>query len=781
MNVKKIYLLTVAVLTSFAACTVDDRISQKDETPIVLTTMMASGSHNVTRAGTALQGAQFGSGETFYAYFPSGVRIGSATSECNTIYTTNGNGGTTSASQPYFSAGASSCNVYAYYPYEASGKQVTNATTSFSVELDQTTDAAYKRSDLMYATVSVTKNNATPSGLLSFNHKMSKIIINVTPGQGIASVSDIRIVGGNKTIALSNDGTCTLGATSNGLSPTGSYISVFSGSHTSGTLSCAALIPPQTITGDFLQVLTPAGTATFSVTDQAFISGQSYEYTINVTAATIGVTTDITDWDNQGTTNLVNYGTTNTQNAPEVVDIGLFVNGATGGKPLLWANMNVGATSETDFGYYFMWGDIIGRSGELGNGTTALDGYSYSWANYKWSKDGSSSIFTKYVRTEDTSNWGGSGSPDNKSVLDISDDAARAHWGGSWRIPTLGERNALKNTYNPEDWGEDNTTNWKWEWQTNYKGSGHNGYLISYRANTSNTIVTSTLFLPAAGYRNGTSVNQQGSEGWYLTTMGSGSTHMYNLRIDNSSVGAAYNQPRYYGQSVRPVQEGVAPALGDPYYSDGTWGNNPHAANATVIGVVAWLGSGSDLKCGKIHGLVMAKSDVSSTQTWGPTSTDESFLTNTSSIDGCRNNDKNGLTNTDNLLNDSHTHDAATAARNYTPTAPSTGRNTNWFLPSAAQWLAVMGPDGIGGYTGSFLWCEYASSSTSIITNINSRLTATSVGGTGLKTSSNFYWSSTESNNSGAIVIIFNSTNGVVVNVCTKTSNSPYVRAFLAF
>ena len=91
--------------------------------------------------------------------------------------------------------------------------------------------------------------------------------------------------------------------------------------------------------------------------------------------------------------------------APEVVDLGLSVK---------WANMNIGATSVTDYGLYFVWGETVGRAGTNTSGT-ANDGYSYDWSNYAWS-NGAYNTLTKYVPTDKTS-WNASGSHDNKTTL----------------------------------------------------------------------------------------------------------------------------------------------------------------------------------------------------------------------------------------------------------------------------------------------------------------------------------------------------------------------------
>ena len=516
MTTKKFIGMTMltALVLMLAGCKADVFDEHQGEVPITLSTMVQESS--VTRAATdVLGGTQFGSGETFYAYFPSGVRINNVTSACGTAFTTNGSGGTTPATQPYFNATVNSANVCAYYPY-TDGKQVTNATQSFSVELDQTAAAGYKKSDLMYATASVTKNGASSSGSLTFSHKMSKIIVNVTLGQGISSVISVRIVGGSKTIALSNNAS-TLGATSDALS-TSSYITMYSGTNTSA-VSCAGLIPPQTVTSSFLQVVTAEGTATYSVTDKAFASGLSYTYNITINASAIGVTTDVTDWDNQGTTNLVNFGSENVQVAPEAIDLGLSVK---------WANMNVGAYSETDYGTYFAWGEtsgytVVGASDTPASGNVKTNFY---WNTYAWC-NGAYSSMTKY--STNASYWDdniNSDTPDGKTQLELGDDAAHANWGGKWRMPTAAELAELYRTnpnYNPDyDYYSDAGSKTKidgytWTWcdgsVTQYMGSSVAGYIIT------NTSSGAHIFLPAAGYRGSESFSHQGSRGYYWSSM----------------------------------------------------------------------------------------------------------------------------------------------------------------------------------------------------------------------------------------------------------------------
>lgn len=92
---------------------------------------------------------------------------------------------------------------------------------------------------------------------------------------------------------------------------------------------------------------------------------------------------------------------------------------------VLWADRNIGAATPEDFGLYFQWGDTQGYTAEqVGDGKGLK---AFSWADYKWSIDGSSSNFSKYNAL------------DSKTVLDSEDDAAHAIMGGNWRMPTFDE------------------------------------------------------------------------------------------------------------------------------------------------------------------------------------------------------------------------------------------------------------------------------------------------------------------------------------------------------
>lgn len=183
---------------------------------------------------------------------------------------------------------------------------------------------------------------------------------------------------------------------------------------------------------------------------------------------------------------------------------------------LKWATMNVGASSITDGGLYFQWGDTQGyTASQVGSGEGKKN---FGWADYKY---GSSSPFSKY----DT---------DGKTVLEAVDDAAVANWGGSWRMPTTAEFQALGAAVN---------TAWT---QVN------NVYGILC---TDTTDSSKTLFFPAAGRCNDGSVKNVGSNGSYWSSSLNAGSRQYACRLSFSSDYAIWNNGSYRccGYAVRPV------------------------------------------------------------------------------------------------------------------------------------------------------------------------------------------------------------------------------------
>ena len=168
----------------------------------------------------------------------------------------------------------------------------------------------------------------------------------------------------------------------------------------------------------------------------------------------------------------------------------------------LWATCNVGAEKPEDAGFYYAWGEIEPRN-------------SYSLENYKW-YNGSS--FTKYGDYDD---------------LSLSDDAAYVNWGSNWRMPTYDDFDELIDSRNTTT--EVTTQN------------GVKGLKITSVSNGK------SIFLPAAGYVNGTSVVGGGVNGYYWSASAYDNGRVSYLTILKDDISLGYCS-RYMGQSIRPVR-----------------------------------------------------------------------------------------------------------------------------------------------------------------------------------------------------------------------------------
>ena len=172
-------------------------------------------------------------------------------------------------------------------------------------------------------------------------------------------------------------------------------------------------------------------------------------------------------------------------NGHEYVDLGL-------PSRIKWATCNVGASSPEDYGKYYLWGETTTK--------TEYKTYGKDFSDIKG---------------------------------DSRYDAAKANWGGSWRLPTEEEIRELKE-------------NCTWSWTTQggkkgYKVTGPNG---------------NSIFLPAAGHRIGTILSSTGESGdyWTSTPYESDTDKAYVLYFHSGYQGV-YWYDRDFGRSVRPVSE----------------------------------------------------------------------------------------------------------------------------------------------------------------------------------------------------------------------------------
>ena len=251
-------------------------------------------------------------------------------------------------------------------------------------------------------------------------------------------------------------------------------------------------------------------------------------------------------------------------NHPHVIDLGLPSN-------TKWACCNVGSMKPEDYGSYFAWGETSPKS-------------RYDWSNYSWCRfSGNSKMLTKYNPKPPC------GTVDNRTQLELSDDAAHVNWHGSWRMPTLAEIKELADGC-------------RYAWTT---VNGVKGGKFTSRYNGR------SIFLPATGSFNGYSLYHSGTDAVYwsssLDMQDPYSAHFLSFHWTNA---ASY---RDLGRSVRPVLSQPVQHTDIPLCPDG---NHPHVID---LG----LPSGTKWACCNVGG--SKPEDYGSYFAWGETSTKGSF------------------------------------------------------------------------------------------------------------------------------------------------------------
>ena len=206
---------------------------------------------------------------------------------------------------------------------------------------------------------------------------------------------------------------------------------------------------------------------------------------------------------------------------PELVDLGLSVK---------WRSWNLGATKPEEYGGYYQWAGTT----DVTNTSIYLD-----WSNCPYHTGSSYSTgWTKYIPSGKSSYWSGTGSPDNKTVLDPEDDVAHVKLGGKWRMPTTEEWNELKNT-----------SNCSWTWTTI---NGIDGYKVQSKKTgfTSNWI-----FLPTTGFRYHYYLLNSSYGCYWSSSLDTGNPdYAYYLWFYSGSVDTSHHD-RCDGRSVRPVSD----------------------------------------------------------------------------------------------------------------------------------------------------------------------------------------------------------------------------------
>ncbi|MCQ2392241.1 MAG: hypothetical protein MJ240_12530 [Kiritimatiellae bacterium] len=202
-----------------------------------------------------------------------------------------------------------------------------------------------------------------------------------------------------------------------------------------------------------------------------------------------------------------------------------------------WAEYNVGATKPEEYGYYFWWGDTVGYKRNASN-----DG----WVS---SQDGLSFTFSRGncpTYGMDDSTLQSQGYIDSTGNLVAKYDAATAHLGAPWRMPTDAECSALFNNC---------TTTWTTR-------NGVYGRLVTGKG----AYASKSIFLPAAGCGSDSNLKSSGLRGQYIYstpyTFSDVSYYAWYLYFDSGEFYRNRYGSRDFGQSVRPLRGFTSAVMG---------------------------------------------------------------------------------------------------------------------------------------------------------------------------------------------------------------------------
>ena len=167
---------------------------------------------------------------------------------------------------------------------------------------------------------------------------------------------------------------------------------------------------------------------------------------------------------------------------------------------LLWATMNIGASSPEEFGLYFSWGNVPGHAEASG----------FDFSREVYNETPAAAI---------------------EANLSLAEDMARLSLGSPWRMPTEQEFQELI----------DNCTR---VWTTL---QGVSGLLFTSNINGN------SVFFPAAGRYNGTTLDDRGTDAYYWSSSYLSSSGAYGLYFSETVINSSYSSNRWYGFTARAV------------------------------------------------------------------------------------------------------------------------------------------------------------------------------------------------------------------------------------
>jgi uncharacterized protein (TIGR02145 family) len=388
---------------------------------------------------------------------------------------------------------SSQASVYAYYPYCHNGSSLS------AVPVSIIPNASGNQTDYLFGSGNGTVNCSQPEASITLHHALSRLTLSILrDGTGTTGgfLSDITLsnTSSSSTIALTGSMDVSTGV----ITPVQSGYSMLSydvekALDTTNPVIIDMMIFP-TIINDNVELSLNIDSRIYRIKlpNMNLMAGKQIVLPITVSvyenAAKIN-SLSVVPWDTE--TEVKASVTTNDISiiSPKAIDLGLSV---------MWADMNLGASTQDGYGKYFGWADPTGTK----TSTTLAD----------------------YPNASPPS-----------SISGTSYDAATSLL-GAWRIPTQTEMDELR-------------TNCSWTWTSR---NGVNGYLVTSKKTG---YTDKSIFLPAAGEKLSGSTINAGTycNYWTATLYADNKASAYYLNCNASGINIKY-QSRFYGCSIRAVK-----------------------------------------------------------------------------------------------------------------------------------------------------------------------------------------------------------------------------------
>ena len=497
-------LMSIAMLMAMASCSSsDDEVAEiKEESKLVPMTFTATQESNAeTRSAlTNSNGVDWQAGDEISVFDGTGAG-------CNHQFSLTGD-----ASLGKFSGIASSeaTSFTAVYPYTKGAQLESDGSVSgITLPAEQT---AYK--DSFDPKAALMMAYSTNKSKLDFKNAVSlvKVTTQFACKKIVLSANEDIAGTGTLTMTFDNDTYTSSFTFNSGSSKTITLKPATGESFDAGTYYI--VVPPTTLTNGFsISFINSADTKAYTRTS-----------TKNNIFNRSGIRNlgTFKELDETWTSTIESNGNVK---ASQQVDLGLTIEQDGKKYRVIFAKSNLTAnglaTNEYDYGDYFAWG--------------AKEPW-YSSATQTWKEDKKQyGYYLKNAPYFDSSTWSYTKYTTDGQTLEDADDAANVILGGNWQLPTKDIWVALYNT-----------SNYDWDWTTQV---GYNGCKVTSKSDNSKSI-----FLPAAGYVNGTSFTEVGSCGRYWSGTAGTTSYAYFLRFKSDQILAQPNYYRYFGLPVRPVR-----------------------------------------------------------------------------------------------------------------------------------------------------------------------------------------------------------------------------------